>query len=133
MTFEEGLFDFLTNAQALLGILGSRPWLYPDFAKQNETLPLIIYSLEDDRSIETQSGPSILRHAIYRLDVWAEKAKDAMQVARAIRSALDGYKGAMGTLDYVSILFDGAGRSRDPDTMAINISMRFQIFYQENY
>ena len=33
--------------------------------------------------------------------------------------------------DFTFAIFDGAGRSRDPDTQTFNVSMRFTIHYQE--
>lgn len=129
MTFEECLFGYIASCADIAVLIGSR--IYPDFFRQGEPLPAVAYSLEDDRSIETQQGPSSLREALYRFDIWAETAKDAMKVMRALRSALDGFKGAMGDQDDVRALFDGADRIRDSETMAFCVSMRFRIWYHQ--
>ncbi len=79
----------------------------------------------------TQQGPSALRRAIYRFDVWADTAAGAMAVMKQMCAALDGYRGLFLDIPIVGVLFDGAGRSRDPDTQTFKVSMRFTIHYQE--
>ena len=128
-TLDECLFEFVTGQPAVQALIDTR--LFPDFFAQNERLPAVAYALEDDQSYETQQGPSALRKAIYRFGVWDITAKSAMQVAEAIRQALDGYKGPMGDRNYVVAIFDRMHRSRDPETMAFNVDMRFLIFYQQ--
>jgi hypothetical protein len=128
-TLDEGLFDYLTHHAGVATLIGTR--LHPDYFSEDEELPAIAYSLEDDRSMHTQQGPSALRQAIYRFDIWADTAAEAMAVARQMRVALDGYRGLFRDIPIVGAFFDGAGRSRDPDTATFNVSMRFTIHYQE--
>ena len=128
-TLDEGLFDHLTTHPGLAALIGSR--LHPDYFSEDEELPAIAYSLEDDRSMPTQHGPSALRQAIYRFDIWADTAAEVMGVMKQMCAALDGYRGSFRDLPIVGVFFDGAGRSRDPDTQTFNVSMRFTIHYQE--
>jgi hypothetical protein len=128
-TLDEGLFDHLTSHSGVAALVGTR--IHPDYFSEDEPLPAIAYSLEDDRSVHTQQGPSALRQAIYRLDIWADTIRDAMAVVRQVRASLDGYRGSFKEIPIVGAFFDGGGRSRDPDTATINVSMRFTIHYQE--
>lgn len=128
-TLDEGLFDYLTSHAGLSALIGTR--IHPDYFSEDEDLPAIAYSLEDDRSMHTQLGPSALRQAIYRFDIWADTVSEVMAVARQMRAALDGYRGSFKNIPIVGAFFDGAGRSRDPDTQTFNVSMRFTIHYQE--
>jgi hypothetical protein len=128
-TLDEGIFDHLTSHQGLSALIGTR--LHPDYFPETEPLPAIAYSLEDDRSVHTQQGPSALRQAVYRFDIWADTIAETTAVMRQLRSALDGYRGGFKDIPIVGVLFDGAGRTRDPDTEAFNVSMRFTIHYQE--
>ena len=128
-TLDEGLFDFLTSHAGLAVLVARR--IHPDYFSEDEPLPAIAYALEDDRSTHTQQGPSALRQAIYRFDIWAETVSEVMAVAREMRAALDGYRGFFKDVPIVGALFDGAGRSRDYDTKTFNVSMRFTINYQE--
>ena len=129
MTLDEALFSYLTGLPALGALIGSR--LYQDLMKQNEQLPAIVYSLDEDRSLETQQGPSLLRETLYRFDVYGTTANSVTDVGNALRQAIDGYHGAMADIGYLAILYEGCGRTRDPDTLAFNVSMKFRIFYAE--
>lgn len=128
-TLDEGLFDHLTHHAGLAALI--RTPVHPDYFSEDEELPAIAYSLEDDRSMHTQQGPSALRQAIYRFDIWADTAAEAMAVMKQMCAALDGYRGSFKEIPVVGVFFDGAGRSRDPDTQTFNVSMRFTIHYQE--
>jgi hypothetical protein len=99
--------------------------------EEDEALPAVAYLLEDERSVHTMAGPSALRQAIYRFDIWADTAAEAMAVARQLLTALDGYRGSFKDVPIAGALFDGAGRTRDPGTETFNVSMRFTIHYQE--
>ena len=72
---DECIFDYITKDAGLFALIGTR--LYPDFFRQNEPLLAVAYSLEDDQSYETQAGPSALRRALYRFDIWAGTAAAA--------------------------------------------------------
>jgi hypothetical protein len=128
-TLDEGVFDYLTSHAGLAALIGTR--LHPDYFSEDEELPAIAYSLEDERSMPTQQGPSALRQAIYRFDIWTDTAAEAVGVMKQMCAALDGYRGSFKDLPIVGVFFDGAGRSRDPDTQTFNVSMRFTIHYQE--
>ena len=128
-SLDEGIFDHLTSHSGLAALIGTR--LHPDYFSEDEELPAIAYSLEDDRSMPTQQGPSALRQAIYRFDIWADTAAETVAVMKQMCAALDGYRGPFKGIPVVGVFFDGAGRSRDPDTQTYNVSMRFTIHYQE--
>ncbi len=128
-TLDEGLFDHLTSHAGLSARVGTR--IHPDYFPEDEQLPAIAYALEDDRSMHTQQGPCGLRLAIYRLDVWADTAAETTEVMRQLCEALDGYRGSFKDIPVVGAFFDGAGRSRDADTEAFCVSMRFTIHYRQ--
>jgi hypothetical protein len=54
-----------------------------------------------------------------------------MAVARQVRSALDGYRGAFKDIPVTGAFLDNMARERDSDTGAFCVSMRFTIHYQE--
>ncbi len=54
-----------------------------------------------------------------------------MAVAREVRSALDGYRGAFKNIPILGAFLDSLSRERDSDTGAYCVSMRFTIHYQE--
>jgi hypothetical protein len=127
--FDEGLVDYLLSRPGIAALVSKR--IFPDFFPQSEQLPAIAYTLEDDSSQQTLQGPSGMRAAIYQINIWAETRREAMAVARELRLALDGYRGAFKDISIIGGFLDSLSRERDSDTGAYCISMRFTIHYQE--
>jgi hypothetical protein len=113
-----------------MALIGTR--LHPDYFSEDEQLPAVAYSLEDDQSMHTQQGPSALRQAVYRFDIWAGTVLETTDVMREMRAALDGFRGNFKDIPVVGAFFDGAGRTRDPDTETFCVSARFTIHYRQS-
>jgi hypothetical protein len=54
-TLGEGLFHQLTTHPRLAALIGTR--LHPDWFLEDEVLPAVAYSLEDERSYHTLVAP----------------------------------------------------------------------------
>jgi len=126
---DEALVDHLLGQAGLTALVATR--IYRDYFPQDEQLPAIAYTLEDDSSQHTQQGPSGMREAVYQVNIWADTRREVMAVAREVRSALDGYRGAFKDIPIPGIFLDSLSRERDSDTGAFCVSMRFTIHYQE--
>jgi hypothetical protein len=127
--FDEALIDYLLGRPGIAALVAKR--IFPDFFPQSEQLPAIAYTLEDDSSQHTLQGPSGMRAAIYQINIWAETRREVMAVARELRIALDGYRGAFKDIPILGTFLDSLSRERDSDTGAYCVSMRFTIHYQE--
>jgi len=127
--FDEALVDYLLGQPGIAALTAKR--IYPDYFPQDEQLPAIAYTLEDDSSQQTQQGPSGMREAIYQINIWADTRREVMAVACEVRSALDGYRGAFKDTYIIGAFLDRLSRERDSDTGAFCVSMRFTIHYQE--
>ncbi len=128
--FDEALVDYLLGCQGIAALVDRR--IFPDCFPQDEQLPAIAYTLEDDSSQQTLQGPSGMRAAIYLINIWADTRRDVMAVARQVRFALDGYRGAFKDIPVTGAFLDNMARERDSDTEAYCVSMRFTINYQES-
>ena len=126
---DEALVDHLLGQAGLTALVATR--IYRDYFPQDEQLPAIAYTLEDDSSQHTQQGPSGMREAVYQVNIWADTRREVMAVAREVRSALDGYRGAFKDIPILGTFLDSLSRERDSDTGAFCVSMRFTIHYQE--
>ena len=126
---DEALVDHLLGQAGLTALVATR--IYPDYFPQDEQLPAIAYTLEDDSSQHIQQGPSGMREAVYQVNIWADTRREVMAVAREVRSALDGYQGAFKDIPIPGTFLDSLSRERDSDTGAFCVSMRFTIHYQE--
>ena len=126
---DEAVVDYLLGQPGIAALVARR--IYPDYIPQDEQLPAIAYTLEDESSRQTQQGPSGMREAIYQINIWADTRREVMAVAREILVALNGYRGAFKDIPISGAFFDGMSRERDSDTGAFCVSMRFTIHYQE--
>jgi hypothetical protein len=126
---DEALVDHLLAQPGLAALVTRR--IFPDYFPQSEQLPAIAYTLEDDSSQQTQQGPSGMREVVYQINVWADTRREVMAVAREVRSALDGFRGAFKDIPILGAFLDSLSRERDSDTGAFCVSMRFTIHYQE--
>jgi hypothetical protein len=127
--FDEALVDYLLGQPGIAALIATR--MFPDYFPQSEQLPAIAYTLEDDSSQPTLQGPSGMREAVYQISVWADTRREVMAIAREVRSALDGYRGAFKDTPILGAFLDSLSRERDSDTGAFCVSMRFTIHYQE--
>jgi len=127
--FDEALVDYLLGQPGIAALVTKR--IFPDFFPQSEQLPAIAYTLEDDSSQQTLQGPSGMRAAIYQINIWAETRREVMAVAREVRLAIDGHRGAFKDIPIIGAFLDSLSRERDSDTGAYCVSMRFTIHYQE--
>lgn len=135
LTIDEAIVTRLISQSAITDLVSKDP--LPDFYPQNEPLPVITYTLEDDNSIHTQGGPSALRQAIYLICVWSETPSQATEIAILIQAALDGYQGDIGDCEspetYTRIcgsLMDNMDREYVPDLEVWCVGMRFTVSYQ---
>lgn len=62
-----------------------------------------------------QEGGAGIATAITQVDCHARTAKRAKQAADAVRTAVQGWKGASGSVDFRSILLDGERDQFEPD------------------
>jgi hypothetical protein len=127
--FDEAVVDYLLGCPGVAALVSRR--IFPDYFPQSEQLPAIAYTLEDDSSQQTLQGPSGMRAAIYQINIWAETRREVMAVARELRLALDGYRGAFKDIPIIGAFLDSLSRERDSDTGAYCVSLRFTIHYQE--
>jgi hypothetical protein len=127
--FDEALVDYLLGRPGIAALIAKR--IFPDYFPQSEQLPAVAYTLEDDSSQPTLQGPSGMREAVYQINVWADTRREVMAVAREVRSALDGYRGAFKDIPILGTFLDSLSRERDSDTGAFCVSMRITIHYQE--
>jgi hypothetical protein len=129
MTIEECLVAYLKTVAPLTALVGGGFW--PDVAPQNVDRPYVEFGLMDERGYITQSGASSLRKALYQFDIWGDSNKDVTNVKKQMRLALDGFMGTMGDQSGINCIFDKAARTRDAETKAFCVSMRFNIFYHD--
>jgi hypothetical protein len=130
MIIDEGLYSYLTGVTAVSTLISTR--LYPLEMPQNVTLPAACYQLISDPMAPgyTHQGPTNLLMPRFQIDCYAATSLAAAQLARAVRVALDGYVGSMGSLT-VAVAQVVAGRAAyedEPRRFRCSIDVQIQYY-----
>lgn len=94
-----GLFAFLAADSVInpLVTTGGISRIYPIRLPQGEKLASLVYTRISGQGDYTMQGASGYTRPRYQIDAWAPSAGAANALASAVKDALDGFKGAMGT------------------------------------
>ena len=106
--------------------------VFPMILPQNVTFPCISYILISDPGAQDHDGPTETREALYQVSSWARTYTEARAVATAIRTALEGYRGAMGTVNVSTIFAEGGRDLYDDDLRIHHHAGDFTFLYKEN-
>lgn len=118
---------YLENNAGLSALVSSR--IRPVRLKQGEALPAITYQDISSRYTQAHNEPACLPFPRFQFTIFAGTVSSAVAVANALKSALSGYQGNMGTGSYVTeveaCLLKNEFSNDDPE---IGIYQRFQDY-----
>ena len=103
MSFRSDLRDYLLARSAITALVGTR--ITPNKRDQGDALPAITYSKVSGRKNHALSGSVGECESEMQFDVWSTKELEAEQVVEALRDALDGYHGLMGSTNVNEVLW----------------------------
>ncbi len=129
MIIEEALRTYVIGVTAVSALIGSR--FYPLRIPENPTYPAVTYQRISGPRIRSHTGPSNLAYPRFQLDCYGATYLSAKASATALRVALDGYKGLMGTVAVGSVLLMDDRDDYDPATRIWRVSLDFIIGHQE--
>lgn len=129
MELARGLYEFLKEYPGVTALVGTR--IYPVTFPQNVILPAITYQRVSDRTIHSHGGSSNFAYTLFRIMTWAWNYGDARQAARAVKSALVGYRGMMGARWVGSILHDNDLDNYDEQTKMFSVISDYTIGHNE--
>lgn len=126
---EEAITSLLTGNAAVNILIGMR--LYPVKIPQDAALPAVAYQLISAGREYTQDGPSSLARPVIGFTIDSRSIDEARTVGAAIRTALNGYHGTIGTvkIGFISLQNEFEGYNLGSD---INIVRQdYQIIWKE--
>ena len=131
MSLGQGLYDHLTADPAVTALIGVR--FTPAPALQGGATPYAVYQLigivrERTRALD---GPNPLVRARVQIDVYADTLLAAQAAAAAIRRALDGYRGLLGTVKAGSIMVEDDRDLYDRPAELRRVSFDVIIWHEE--
>ena len=110
MTWYDDIFDLLDADGTFNGLVAGRIYAHPAPAKNADgtplTTPYVTWQVPDTVRDHTHDGPLGLPERRLQLEAWDEDKADSMAVADAIRGALDGQTGTVGSTTGCVFLID---------------------------
>ena len=95
-TVNEGVRAYLVAQSAITALCSTR--VRTTQADQSDDLPYILLTTVSDMSVYAMAGEAGLARARQQVDVIARTPLAAIALSEAVRAAMSGYRGAMGTL-----------------------------------
>lgn len=111
MSIDEALVSILENNPGVASLVGSR--IYPLFARQTAVKPFVIYQRISSERLHSHSGTSGLARPRCQVRCVAGSYSELRSLATAVRVALDGYQGSVGTMRIDAITLENEIDSED--------------------
>ena len=136
MTIESALYSHLSTKASIIALVSDR--IYPQIAPNGTAYPFITFTVINEDHDHAMSGATGLANVSMQIDVWTETIADRVAVSEALRNALDGFTGDMGTedLNIRSCFLDNRAVFQETDTEGkgqpiYRASMDFSIWHVE--
>ncbi len=118
----------------LAALVGTR--IYAQVAPADATTPYIVWQRTSVQRVDSHDGASGLATQMYQVNCFDEDYLDVLAVADAVRGAIDGFDGTMGTTAGVRIRFITGGDlpNMDPDDEARRINgiyHEYEVWHNE--
>lgn len=129
---EEALAEHLLSISAVTTIFGSK--IYPGTIPQGTVLPCLNYTAAGGGRVVALEGVTGLERRQYRFNIWTDKSDIDTLVngAEAVQTALNGFRGTMGTTYAVNVQRIMLNDIRDffePDSETHQRVLEFDIDY----
>ncbi len=104
---DAGIYTYLKTVTGITSLVGTgnNARIYPLKLPQNPTLPAIVFTKISEQHVECMTGSAGLAMARIQFDCWAENKDQAEDLSEALRQALQGYKGSMGSVTVQGVHF----------------------------
>lgn len=132
---EEALVWMLTHDSGVVAINGAR--VYPMRLPIDPTFPAITYQRITGDRVRSHSGPSGLASPLFQINCWggptsvASAYLAAKRLARAVRIALDGFKGSANGQEIHGLFVEDDRDDQDPERGIERVIIQAQIWGEE--
>lgn len=101
MIIKAGFYTWVKTISAITDILGTGDDIkfYKDKAPKGTSFPYVTFSFQNEETNHYLGGASGVAFPVLVIDVWVAEGDDATALSEAIRIALDGFSGSMGSVD----------------------------------
>lgn len=125
MTVGKAIYYLLTNSTDVTDIVSTR--VYPEIAEQNAALPYVVYNISNNEPTDTKHDVSQLDTAQIEVNVYSESYTECIDLAVAVRAALDRVKGTYAGVDVQSIQYLNEIIDFDEPQRCFNIAADYDV------
>lgn len=125
MIVGKAIYYLLTNATDVTDIVSTR--IYPEIAQQDADLPFIVYNVTNNEPTDTKRDVSQLDTAQIEVNIYSESYTQCIDLAAAVRTALDRIKGTYAGVDVQSIQYLNEIIDFDEPQRAYNINADYDV------
>ena len=125
MIVGKAIYYLLTNATDVTDIVSTR--VYPEIAQQDADLPYIVYAIANNEPTDTKPEPSKLDTAQVEVNIYSDSYTQAIDLAVAVRAALDRVKGTYNGVNVQSIQYLNEVIDFDEPQRAYNINADYDV------
>jgi hypothetical protein len=125
MIVGKAIYYLLTNATGVTDIVSTR--VYPEVAQQDAALPYIVYNVTNNEPTDTKPEPSKLDTAQVEVNIYSDSYTEAIDLAVAVRAALDRVKGTYNGVNVQSIQYLNEIIDFDEPQRAYNITADYDV------
>lgn len=132
MSLAASLFDYLRSYAPLTALIGSRLYAVRSPERTaSDIQPLVVMRLANEEQESDLGGAAVnLRVADYEFHCMATGYTLAHDMAEAVRTALTGYRGAMGDVTVQATAFSGARDDEQADLGLFIVPVEYRLWYK---
>jgi hypothetical protein len=123
----EDITTFLKGDPGLTAVVNGR--VYPVILPQGATLPALVYSEVHGQQALTLGNDKGFTDALFQISCMASSYLDSKTLAKALRAALQGYAGTMGSTVVQGAFEESERDSYNAETKEYRTDLDFRIFH----
>lgn len=126
---ESELRTHLLTESTITSLVGAR--IYPVLLPQAPTFPAMTYQRVSGSRVQSLTGPSGMAHPRFQIDCWAQTYDGAKELAAAVMTELDGYRGTMGDTRVGGVIVYGDRDIYEPDVEIFRVTIDITIWHDQ--
>jgi hypothetical protein len=111
-------------------LAGTRVFIWG--GQQGSTYPYVAIQRITTGNSGSLDSPSNLDWPLMQIDCWSPKATEALAVAEAVRSAIDGVQITTTSPQFHAVFQDQRGPAPDDDTRNFRVSQDYHVYHERN-
>lgn len=126
---ENGLYSHLSGDSTITDIVGTN--IYGGQVAQHATAPFVRFFRVGAYRVHSTLGPNGLANPRMQIDCYASTYQGVKELADAVRKSVNGFRGAMGSVNIGGSRLVSEFDSFDNDEQIYRISMDFSFWFTE--